>query len=147
MVTNNHIGKRRAGTKHPTPFGLAVSLGTLAAAAFFAAILFSSPAFAQQRIVVEKATGNVVDVGDFTLQYDGRRFDHLDYPFIVIPSGANVRKYMRDGSGNIVLRPKDELVKGFDDEWKSDIVARINGSGLSADLKALLVDLVKGMRR
>ena len=117
------------------------------AAAFCAAFLFSSPAFAQQRIVVEKETGNVVDVGDFTLQYGGRRFDHLDYPFVVIPAGANVRKYMRDGSGNIVLRPKDELIKGVDDEWKSDLISRINGSGLSPDLKALLLDLVKGVRR
>jgi len=110
-------------------------------------IFFSSPAFAQQRVVVEKTTGNVVDAGDFTLQYDGRRFDHLDYPFVVIPSGANVRKYIRDGSGNIVLRPKDELVKGFDDEWKSDLMTRINGTGLSPDLKALLIEIVKGMRR
>ena len=51
-----------------------------AAAVLFAAILvsFSSPAFAQQRVVVEKATGNVVDAGDGSLQYDARYFDHMD---------------------------------------------------------------------
>jgi hypothetical protein len=42
-----------------------------------AIILVLSPAFAQQRVIVEKATGNVVDVGDSTLQYDTRYFDNL----------------------------------------------------------------------
>jgi hypothetical protein len=147
MVTNNHIGKRRAGTGHPTPSSLAVSFGTLVAAAFFAAVLFSSPALAQQRVVIERATGNIADVGDRTLQYDSRYFDHVDFPVSPIPPGENIRKYMRDTSGAIVLRPKDELVKGFDDEWKSDLMTRINGSGLSADLKALLLEIVKSMRR
>ena len=147
MVTNNHIDKRRAGTGHATPFGLAVSLGTLVAAAFFAAVLFPSPALAQQRVVVEKATGNIVDVGDRTLQYDSRYFDHVDFPVSPIPPGDNIGKYMRDGSGAIVLRSKDELTKGFDDEWKRDLTTRINGSGLSPDLKALLLEIVKGMRR
>jgi len=147
MVTNNDIDKRRAGNRHPTPFGVAVSLGTLVAAAFFAAVLFSSPALAQQRVVIERATGNIVDVGDRTLQYDSRYFDHVDFPVSPIPPGDNIGKYMRDGSGAIVLRSKDELVKGFDDEWKSDLIARINGAGLSADLKALLLEIVKGMRR
>ena len=147
MVTNNHIDNRRAGTGHPRRFGVAVSLGTLVAAAFFAAVLFSSPALAQQRVVIERATGNIVDVGDRTLQYDSRYFDHVDFPVSPIPAGDNIRKYMRDGSGAIVLRPKEELVKGFDDEWKSDLTTRINGSGLSPDLKVLLLEIVKGMRR
>ncbi len=108
---------------------------------------FSSPAFAQQRIIVEKATGNVVDVGDSTLQYDARYFDNLDYAASPIPAGANVRKYMRDASGAIVLRPKDELKKNFDDEWRSDLVSRINSVALSPDVKALLLDIVKNMRR
>ena len=147
MATNNHIGVRWAETRHPRRFGLAVSFGTLVAAAFFAALLFSSPALAQQRVVIERATGNIVDVGDRTLQYDSRYFDHVDFPVSPIPPGDNIRKYMRDASGAIVLRSKDELVKGFDDEWKSDLIARINGAGLSADLKALLLEIVKGMRR
>jgi hypothetical protein len=147
MVTNNHIGKRRARTGHATTFGLAVSLGTLVAAAFFTGVLFSSPAFAQQRVVIERATGNIVDVGDRTLQYDSRYFDHVDFPVSPIPPGDNIRKYMRDGSGAIVLRPKDELVKQFDDEWKSDLTTRINGSGLSPNLKVLLLEIVKSMRR
>jgi len=61
-------------------------------------VLFSSPALARQRMVVEKTTGNVVDVGDITLKYDERRFDQLDYPVTVIPSGANLREYTRDNS-------------------------------------------------
>ena len=147
MATNNHIGVRWAETRHPRRFGLAVSFGTLVAAAFFAAVLFSSPALAQQRVVIERATGSIVYVGDRTLQYDSRYFDHVDFPVSPIPPGDNIRKYMRDASGAIVLRSKDELVKGFDDEWKSDLIARINGAGLSADLKALLLEIVKGMRR
>ncbi len=108
---------------------------------------FSSPALAQQRVIVEKKTGNVVDVGDRTLQYDPRYFDNLDYAASPIPAGANVKKYMRDASGAIVLRPKEELKKNFDDEWRSDLVSRINAAGLSPDLKALLLEIVKGMRR
>jgi len=108
---------------------------------------FSSPAFAQQRIIVEKATGNVVDVGDRTLQYDARYFDNLDHPGNPVPAGANVKKYMRDASGAIVLRPKEELKKNFDDEWRSDLISRINGATLSPDVKALLLEIVKGMRR
>ena len=147
MMTNHIADKDWAWRK----FRLlrAFSTARIVAALFCAAALFSfsSPALAQQRIIVEKATGNVVDVGDRTLQYDARYFDHLDHPGSPIPAGANVRKYMRDASGAIVLRSKDELVKGFDDEWKSDLIARINGAGLSADLKALLLEIVKGMRR
>jgi hypothetical protein len=112
-----------------------------------AVILCSSPAFAQQRVIVEKATGNVVDVGDSSLQYDTRYFDNLSYPSSPIPSGANVRKYMRDASGAIVLRPKDELTKNFDDERQSDLVSRVNSANLSAELKALLLDIVKNLRR
>lgn len=146
MVTNNHIGKKCAEERHPRPFGLAVSLGTLATAAFFAAVFFSSSAFAQQRIVVEKATGNIVDVGDRTLQYDSRYFDHVDFPVSPIPPGENIGKYMRDASGAIVLRPKQELLN-FEDERRKDLILRINGAGLSPDLKALLLEIVKGMRR
>jgi hypothetical protein len=121
----------------------------IAATVLVGAILlsFSSPVLAQQRIVVEKATGNVVDVGDGTLQYDSRFFDHLDLANSPIPVGADIRKYTLNAAGAIVLRPKDELVKGFSDEWRNDLIARINGIGLSADLKALLIEIVKGMRR
>jgi len=146
MVTNNPIGKRRAGNRYPRPFGVAVSLGTLAAAAFFAAVLFSSAALAQQRIVVEKATGNIVDVGDQTLQYDSRYFDHLDFPGSPIPPGENIGKYMRDTSGAIVLRPKQELLT-FEDERRKDLILRINASTFAPELKALLLEIVKGMRR
>ena len=146
MVTNNHIGKRRAGTGHPRRFGLAVSFGTLVAAAVFAALLFSSPALAQQRIVVEKATGNVVDVGDRTLQYDSRYFDHVDFPVSPIPPGENIGKYMRDASGAIVLRPKAELLN-FEDERRKDLILRINASTFAPELKALLLDIVKSLRR
>ena len=146
MGTNNHIGKKRAGNGHPTPFGLAVSLGTLVAAAFFAAVLFPSPALAQQRVVVEKATGNIVDVGDQTLQYDSRYFDHVDFPVSPIPPGENIRKYIRDASGAIVLRPKEELLN-FEDERRKDLILRINASTFAPELKALLLEIVKGMRR
>src|SRR5687767_2268978 len=87
---------------------------------------FAMPALGQQRVIVEKASGNVVDVGDGTLQYDSRYFDNMDAPTSPIQRGEDVRKYMRDASGSIVLRPKDELVKGFVDEGKSDLSARIN---------------------
>ena len=146
MVTNNHIGKTRAETRHPTPFGVAVSLGTLVAAVFFAGVLFSSPALAQQRVVVERATGNIVDVGDRTLQYDSRYFDHVDFPVSPIPPGDNIRKYMRDGSGAIVLRPKQELLN-FEDERRKDLILRINASTFAPELKALLLDIVKSLRR
>jgi len=146
MATNNHIGVRWAETRHPRRFGLAVSLGTLVAAACFAAVLFSSPAFAQQRIVVEKATGNIVDVGDRTLQYDSRYFDHMDFPVSPIPAGENIRKYMRDASGAIVLRPKQELLN-FEDERRKDLILRINASTFAPELKALLLDIVKSLRR
>ena len=65
------------------------------AAVLFAAILlsFSSPAFAQQRVVVEKATGNVVDAGDGSLQYDSRYYDHMDLANSPIPAGEDVKKY------------------------------------------------------
>ena len=146
MVTNNHIGKTRAETRHPTPFGVAVSLGTLVAAVFFAGVLFSSPALAQQRVVIERATGNIVDVGDRTLQYDTRYFDHVDFPVSPIPPGENIRKYMRDASGAIVLRPKQELLT-FEDERRKDLILRINASTFAPELKALLLDIVKSLRR
>ena len=146
MVTNNHIDNRWAETRHPRRFGLALSLGTLVAAACFAAVLFSSPALAQQRIVVEKATGNIVDVGDRTLQYDSRYFDHVDFPVSPIPPGENIGKYMRDASGAIVLRPKAELLN-FEDERRKDLILRINASTFAPELKALLLDIVKSLRR
>jgi len=112
------------------------------------ALLFlSSPAGAQQRLIVEKATGNVVDVGDQMLQYDSRYFDNMDFANNPIPSGADVRKYVRNAAGAIVLRPKDELVKNFSDEWRDDLIARINSSALASNVKTLLIEIVKGMRR
>lgn len=110
------------------------------------AVFLSSPVFAQQRVVVEKATGNVVDMGDQKLQYDSRYFDHLDFAVSPIPEGANLAKYMRDSSGAIVQRPLAEL-KNFDDEWRKDLISRIDGSGFSSELKTLLVEIVKSMRR
>jgi hypothetical protein len=121
----------------------------IAAAVLFAAILvfFSSPTFAQQRVVVEKATGNVVDVGDGSLQYDSRYYDQLDLANSPIPAGEDVRKYTRNAAGAIVLRPKDELVSNFADEWRNDLILRINSMSASSDVKALLVEIVKGLRR
>jgi hypothetical protein len=112
----------------------------IAAAVLFAAILvfFSSPAFAHQRVVVEKATGNVVDVGDGSLQYDSRYFDHMDLANSPIPAGENVRKYTRNAAGAIVLRPKDELTANFADEWRNDLIARINNSFVEAQHDILL---------
>jgi hypothetical protein len=75
----------------------------------FIAYLLPSSVFSQQRIIVDKATGDVVDVGDRSLQYDTRYFDNVYYPVAVIPEGENFRKYMRDPMGAIVLRPEDEL--------------------------------------
>jgi hypothetical protein len=82
-------------------------LGRHRGGALFAAILvsFSSPTFAQQRVVVEKATGNVVDVGDGSLQYDARYFDHMDLANSPIPAGEDVRKYTRDTAKASVLTP------------------------------------------
>jgi len=113
----------------------------------FALLFLSSSAGAQQRVVVEKATGNVVDVGDNNLQYDSRYFDNMDFANNPIPSGADVRKYVRNAAGAIVLRPKDELVKNFSDEWRDDLIARINSSALASNVKTLLIEIVKGTRR
>jgi hypothetical protein len=110
-------------------------------------ILFSSPAFAQQRVIVEKSTGNVVDVGDSTLQYDARYFDNLTYAVSPIPAGANFRKYHRDAAGDIVLKSKEELKQGFADEWQKDLITRINAALLAPDLKAVLIEIVKGVKR
>jgi len=104
-------------------------------------------AHAQQRVIVEKATGNVVDVGDETLQYDSRYFDNMDFANNPIPAGTDVRKYALNAAGAIVLRPKDELVKNFSDEWRDDLISRINASGVAANVKTLLIEIVKGMRR
>ncbi len=120
-----------------------VILWILAGVLFFS----SAPALSQQRVVVDKATGYVVDVGDQTLQYDTRYYDNLDLSTSPVPAGANARKYMRDAAGNIVLRPKSELIKNFDDEWRSDLISRINGSTLTAEAKGFLIDIVKGVRR
>jgi hypothetical protein len=115
--------------------------------AFSLVPFFAVSASAQVRVIVEKTTGNVVDVGDRTLQYDSRYFDNMDFPVSPIPAGEDVRKYMRSAAGAIVLRPKDELLKTFSDEWRKDLISRINSAGLSDDLKALLVEIVKGLRR
>jgi hypothetical protein len=114
---------------------------------FAAVILFTSPVFAQQRVIVEKATGNIVDVGDASLQYDARYFDNLTYSQSPIPAGANFRKYKRDAAGDIVLRSKEELKQGFADEWQKDLIARINAALLAPDLKAVLIEIVKGVKR
>jgi hypothetical protein len=119
-------------------------------AAVIGAVVFlsiSSPAVAQQRVVVEKATGNVVDVGDASLQYDLRYFDHMEVAVSPIPRGQDVRKYMRDAAGAIVLRPKDERVTAFADERRDDLIARINALALPADLKSVLIEIVKGLRQ
>lgn len=110
-------------------------------------LYFATPTVAQQRIIVEKATGNVVDVGDTTLQYDSRFFDHIDLPNSPIPAGDDLRKYTRNAAGAIVLRPKEELIRDFADEWRNDLISRINGMRLSEDLKTLLIEIVKGSRR
>src|SRR3989304_8182795 len=140
MMTNHIADKDWAWRK----FRLlrAVSSASIVAALFCVAVLFSfaSPAFAQQRVVIEKATGNIVDVGDRTLQYDSRYFDHVDFPVSPIPPGDNIGKYMRDGSGAIVLRPKAELLN-FEDERRKDFILRINASTFSPELKALLLDI------
>ena len=146
MMTNHIADKDWAWRK----FRLlrAVSTASIVAALFCVAVLFSfaSPAFAQQRVVIEKATGNIVDVGDRTLQYDSRYFDHVDFPVSPIPPGENIRKYIRDASGAIVLRPKEELLN-FEDERRKDLILRINASTFAPELKALLLDIVKSLRR
>ena len=149
MLTNDIAANTWTGRFFLSPFTRAYALVRTVVVVLFGVTLLciGSPVFAQQRVVVEKATGNVVDVGDRTLQYDTRYFDHMDFPASPIPTGENVRKYIRDASGAIVLRPKDELTKGFADEWRNDLAARINGLNLPADLKAILLDIVKTMRR
>jgi hypothetical protein len=84
--TSNKLIERSLRLLHTRSGGMAAVL--------FAAILvfFSSPAFAQQRVVVEKATGNVVDVGDGSLQYDSRYFDHMDLANSPIPCGRERQK-------------------------------------------------------
>ena len=146
MMTNHIADKDWAWRKFRLlrPFSSASIVAALVCAA--ALFSFSSPAFAQQRIVVEKATGNIVDVGDRTLQYDTRYFDHVDFPVSPIPPEENIRKYMRDASGAIVLRPKEELLN-FEDERRKDLILRINASTFAPELKALLLEIVKGMRR
>jgi hypothetical protein len=106
-----------------------------------------SPLFAQERVVIERATGNVVDVGEASLRYDDRYFDHMDFPASPIPRGEDVRKYMRDGSGAIVLRPKDERLRSFADDRREDLTARIERLALPRELKAVLIDIVKGLRQ
>jgi len=90
-----------------------------------AVICCASPAFAQQRVIVEKATGNIVDVRDSSLQYDARYFDNLTYNQSPIPAEANFRKYKRDAVGDIVLRGKDEPTINFADEWQKDLLAKV----------------------
>ena len=132
MLITNTPGNKLIERK----FRLLHDLSESIAAAVFAAILvfFSSPAFAQQRVVVEKATGNVVDAGDGSLQYDSRYYDHMDLANSPIPAGENVRKYTRNAAGAIVLRPKDELTANFADEWRNDLIARVNSMSASSDV-------------
>lgn len=52
--------------------------------------------------VVDRVTGIVQDINQ---RYDERYFDHLDVPDGTIPNGADWRSYMRNPSGDIVLRP------------------------------------------
>ena len=144
MLTNHKAGTMKRGFWLTRGLLKGLPIAALVGGISF---LFISSAFAQQRIVVEKATGNVVDVGDKTLQYDTRYFDHMDFPASPIPDGEDVRKYRRDAAGAIVLRPKDELSKSFLDERKNDLIARINSSGVSSELKGLLIEIVKGMQR
>jgi hypothetical protein len=54
---------------------------------------------------------------------------------------------MRDAAGAIVLRPKDERVAAFADDRRDDLISRINGLALPADVKSLLIDIVKGLRQ
>lgn len=143
MLTMNEDGNISAESK----FLSHVIVTTIAGVGLLCGVLLVSPVSAQQRVVVEKATGNVVDIGDRTLQYDTRYFDHMDFPASPIPSGESVKKYMRDALGAIVLRPKDELIKDFADERRNDLIARINGSGVSAELKTLLIEIVKSLPR
>jgi hypothetical protein len=105
------------------------------------------PALAQQRVVVEKATGNVVDMGDASLQYDQRYYDHMDVAINPTPRGQDVRKYKRDAAGTIVLRPKDERVTAFADDRRDDLISRINSLALPADPKSVPIDIVKGLRQ
>ena len=51
-----------------------------------------------------------------------------------IPAGENVRKYTRNAAGAIVLRPKDELTANFADEWRNDLIARVNSMSASSDV-------------
>jgi hypothetical protein len=139
-----HTKKETAAQKTLSrPASQAVATALLATGIFFSS---GSPALAQQRVIVEKATGNVVDVGEPSLQYDQRYYDHMDVAINPIPRGQDVRKYMRDAAGAIVLRPKDERVAAFADDRRDDLIARINGLALPPDVKSLLIDIVKGLR-
>jgi hypothetical protein len=69
----------------------------------------------------------------------------MDVAINPIPRGQDVRKYMRDAAGAIVLRPKDERVAAFDHR-REDLISRINGLALPADVKSLVIDIVKGLR-
>jgi hypothetical protein len=139
-----HTKKETAAQKTLSrPASQAVATALLATGIFFSS---GSPALAQQRVIVEKATGNVVDVGEPSLQYDQRYYDHMDVAINPIPRGQDVRKYMRDAAGAIVLRPKDERVAAFADDRRDDLITRINGLALPPDVKSLLIDIVKGLR-
>ena len=89
--------------------------------------------------VVEKATGHVWDINQ---QFDTLYFDHLAVPDGTIPSGADPRKYFRDGFGNIVLRSAADLEAAFPDEWKKRAITRIDVSILPDGVKALLKEIV-----
>jgi hypothetical protein len=139
-----HTKKETTGQKTPSRTALGLLATPLLAAGIF--LSMGSTAFAQQRVIVEKATGNVVDVGGPSLQYDQRYYDHMDVAVNPIPRGQDVRKYMRDAAGAIVLRPKDERVAAFADDRRDELISRINALALPADVKSLLIEIVKGLR-
>jgi hypothetical protein len=85
-------------------------------------------------------------VGDATLQYDYRYFDHMDVAVSPIPRGQDVRKYIRDASGAIVLRPKDERLASFADDRRDDLIARIERLALPLEFKTVLLEIVKGLK-
>lgn len=110
-------------------------------------LLLAQAAWSIQRIIVEKATNKVVDAGSNSLQYDPRFYDNLDYPDNTIPAGENPRKYLKDGAGNIVKAPANDLRERFHDEWRSDMIARVTASGLAQGLKDFLIELINRLER
>lgn len=94
------------------------------------------------RIIVDKATGRIIDTGDASLQYDPRFFDNLDYPDGTIPPGEVPQKYHRDLTGNIIKWPQSKLVQEFPDEARADLVAAIAGAATLVDLKQAIIRFI-----